>query len=372
MKFRKSIAGIYGASLVAGLTLLIGPRFTPVSGHIPAEATTPTPVPDLSFTNSSDSDTPTPSGSPENTKLPIATPAPTPTEALVPLLTDTLTPVTDETVQALISGYLNAYYTNDVSGAAAFVTDTAMLNSSRMENDADGVSRISDLTLFYRPGINELELVVYASYTAEYSDSRSALPLFTEFYLVKTADEAYKIFNEALQPDTEEALIMARQTDTVMKRSVLSLIQRYHNACLDGNEELLKKNVKNSSFLDLDYLQSRYHYTEHFDNYELTLFRGINEIDYVAIVTYAEKLVLIDTPAPCVDSYYIHLDQYTNTPYIYLGVISKETEAFTNAIIQTPLVQKLAEETNQAMEEALLKDEDLRTFYERLSDSSNP
>ena len=63
MKFRKSIAGIYGASLVAGLTLLIGPRFTPVSGHIPAEATTPTPVPDLSFTNSSDSDTPTPSGS---------------------------------------------------------------------------------------------------------------------------------------------------------------------------------------------------------------------------------------------------------------------------------------------------------------------
>lgn len=358
MKFRKSIAGIYGAALVAGLTLLVGPQLQPTSGRTPVPTVVPTQTPNTDLT-------PVPTES-----LVGSVQTPVPTEAPNPLLQDVLYPVTEEALTTFITDYLNAYYTNDSMMLSTLVSDASMINTSRMESDADGFSEITDLTLFSRPGFREVQQVIYASYTVNYDDSRSPLPLFSEFYLVNNNGH-YMLFNGILTPDTEDALMAARQTDTVMKLAVSSLIRRYHNACLDGNEDLLKKNVKNPSFLDMDYLESRFHYTESFDDYDITLFSGINEIDYIVIATYSEKLVLIDTPAPCMESYFIHLDTYTATPYIYLGVISKETEAFTNAIIQTPLVQELAEQTNKAMEDALLKDDDLKSFYQRLSEGSN-
>lgn len=358
MKFRKSIAGIYGAALAAGLTLLIGPHFLPASGHTPAPTVVPTQAPD-----STNDTTPFPT---EAANPNLAAPAPT--EAPNLLLMDTLTPVTDDSITEIISSYLNAYYSNEQVALSTLVTDASMLNTARMEADADGVSGISDLTLYSRAGYREVEQVIYTSYTVNYSDSRSSLPVFNEFYLVKANAGRYMIFNGILTPATEDALMLARKTNTVMKLAVSSLLSRYYNACLEGNEDLLKKCVKNPSFLNLDYLESRYHYTEGFGNFTVTLFPGINEVDYIVITTYDEKLVLIDTPAPCIEFYYIHLDPYNGSPYIYLGVTSPDTEAFTEAVIQNPIVQELAEKTNKAMEEALLKDDDLKSFYQRLSE----
>lgn len=358
MKFRKKIAGFYGAALAAGLTLLAGPQLLPATGRAPAPTITPTPTP-----------APTRPVSTIALTKPTATPLPTVSPTPIPLYRDEVFEVTKKTVYTIVEQYLTAYYSNDMTKLAGLVTDVTLLNEARIKSDSEGFSSISDLSLFYKEGTKNIDQVVYASYTVHYNDSRSALPQFSEIVLEKNENKQYRVITQDPDPETEEALVASRQTLSVLELSIPSLIHRYHNACLDGNEELLKKTVVNYSFLNSEYLESRYHYTESFGDYKVHLFRGINEIDYIAIVTYSEKLVLIDTPAPCIESYYIHLNQYTGQPFIYLGIISAETEAFAEEVFQTPLVQELADKTNQAMQEALMKDEDLKIFYQHLADS---
>lgn len=358
MKFKRSVAAIYGTLLVAGLTLLITPDIRTKIQE--SSKVTPTVAPTVSPAV----EAPTPT----TVVSPTVTPLPTPTADLDLIYQNSIYSIPETSLVNLVTDYIHAYYANDLDAVSEMVTDATMVNRSHMENDSDNVQEIQNLKLYCKPGINELYEIVYACYDIKYNGSSVAIPMFSEYLISKKEDGTFLILNEALAEDTENAVIAARQTEAVLQKSVYSLIQRYHIAAMNGDEDLLKQCVKNSSFLDMDYFESRYYYTENFKDYSLLMLPGINEFAYVAFVTYSEKLVLIDTPAPCMESYFIYLDKYNGNPYIYLGVTSLETDAYYTALEQRDDVQALAEKTNKAMEEAVLKDDDLMNFYQNMSD----
>ena len=167
------------------------------------------------------------------------------------------------------------------------------------------------------------------------------------------------------------AFAEARRSENVLELAISSLIRRYHAACLTVNEPLLKQCVTDSDYLNLDYIASRYSVTESFSDYDFLLYPGINEFDYIVFVTHKEKIVFSDTPAPCMESYYISLNPSTGIPSVYLGITALDTDAYCAAVIQSDEIQALAKETNEMMQEALLSDDDLKDFYQLLLSNSN-
>lgn len=363
MKFKRCMSAICSSALVLGLSFLLYPQSdAATAGKLsPTAATTPTLTPaPIELTS-------TPGA--EDTPVPDMTPTPTPVVASPLLKWDLSTPLSG--VSDLVTAYIEAYYKNDFETVASLVTDPSLLNASLMESNSKNVAKIEDIELYSKPGIDGVFSIVYATYSLYYSDLQISVPQFSEYYVKRLADGTFLIQTVPLSAKTMEAFSQARQTADVVKVSALALIRRYHNACLAVNEPLLKQCVTNSDYLNLDYIASRYSVTESFSGYELQIYPGINEFDYIAFVTHNEKIVFSDTAAPCMESYYIDLDPNTGLPSIYLGITSLDTDAYCAAVIQSDAIQELAKQTNDKMQEALLSDDDLKEFYQLLLSNSS-
>lgn len=366
MKFKRCMSAIYSSALVLGLTFLLYPQVRTASTKEaapvePTSALTPsaTPIPT----------SPAVSG----TSKPTATVSPTPTpvpEKVHPLFTDTLYSPSPG-VADLVTSYINSYYKNDMETVTSLVTDASRLSASLMASNSSGVTKINDLTLYSKPGINGIFSVVYATYSLYYDSTQTEIPQFSEYYIKRTSDGTFLINTDPLPTETRRLLVQARTTDSLLKLSISALIRRYNNACLIVDEQRLKQCVTNPDYLNMDYFASRFAYTEYFSDYKFVLHAGPDEFDYIVYVTYKEKIVLINTPAPCMECYYISIDRVTGNPYIYLGITSLDTDAYCAAVTQSEAIQALAKETNQAMTEALLADDDLKDFYNRLSSNSS-
>lgn len=360
MKFKRTMSAICSSALVLGLTFLLYPQ-TPtanVSGSVPT------------VTPSSDS---TVSPAPEVSVAPTQAATITPTQVpfVHPLLTDDLT-VPSADVTDLVTAYINGYYKNDIETISSLVTEPSLLNPNVIKNNTDGVTEVENILLYEKPGIDDIFSVVYATYSLSYGNSALSIPQFSEYYIKRSDDDSYLIQISSLPTETQEIMADARISETLLNLAISSLIRRYNNACLTGDEQLLRQCVTDPDYLKgMDYYEARFAYTEYFSDYEFIIHPGINEIDYIVYVTYNEKIVLIDTPAPCIDSYYICLDKVTNKPSIYLGITSLDTDAYCAAVTQREDIQALAAKTDQAMTDALLSDDDLKDFYNRLTNNSS-
>jgi len=371
MKFRRTMSAICSSALVLGLTFLLYPHSQTVNGNGPVPTVPPSKEPivtlPIATPTANLSITPTTAITPTAAITP--TPAITPTEAppfIHPLFTDEFSTPTAK-VADLVTAYITGYYANDLETISTLVTEPSSLNPTIIKNSTEGVTEVSDITLYAKPGINGIFSVVYATYSLSYGNSSVPMPQFSEYYIHRNKDGSFLINTSALPAETQKALAKGRESKAVLNLSVSTLIQRYHNACLNGDEQLLKQCVTNSEYLNMDYFASRFAYTEYFSDYEILFQPGINEFDYMIYVTYNEKIVLIDTPAPSLECYYISLNKTTGKPLIYLGITSLDTDAYCASINQSDIIQALAEKTNQAMTEALLADDDLKDFYNRLS-----
>lgn len=361
MKFKRCMSAICSSALVLGLSLLLYPQTkqTTLTDISPTAAVTPSPTPAIVL--------------PSNT--PVAEQVtPVPTEAPEPdypaLLTGNLSaPISG--VAEVVTAYINSYYKNDLEATASLVTDANFLNASVMETNSKSVTKINDIKLYSRPGIDGIFSIVYATYSLYYSDIQMFVPQFSEYYVKRLPDGTFRIQTSPLSTSTMEAFSVARQTDEVVELAVSSLIRRYHTACLSVNEALLKQCVTDPDYLNLDYIASRYSVTESFSDYEFFLYPGINEFDYIVFVTHKEKIVFSATSAPCMESYYIDLDPHTGIPSIYLGITSLDTDAYCAAVIQSEDIQNLAKKVNSDMQQALLSDDDLRDFYQLLVSNSS-
>ena len=366
MKFKRCMTAICSSALVLGLSFLLypqSPAATDTKGT-PTAAISPTAVPTPS--------SPTNEQVPSATQAPTSTPAPTATpeiehhKILTGELSATLSGVAD-----VVTSYITSYYANDYEAVSALVTDASLLNTTLMENKSKNVSKVEDLTLYSKPGIDGIFSIVYASYSLYYKDLQVSVPQFSEYYVKRLTDGTFRIQTVPLSSKTMSAFAEARRSENVLELSISSLIRRYHTACLTVNEPLLKECVTDSDYLNLDYLASRYSVTESFSDYDFLLYPGINEFDYIVFVTHKEKIVFSDTPAPCMESYYISLNPSTGIPSIYLGITSLDTDAYCAAVIQSDEIQTLAKEINEKMQEALLSDDDLKDFYQLLLSNSN-
>lgn len=360
MKFKRCMSAIYSSALVLGLSFLLYPqtKAATVTDSTPTSAVTPTstPAPD----------------SPIETSSPVSTPALTkaPDTSYQTLLSSKLTPPIPG-VSEIVTSYIESYYSNDFEATALLVTDSTLLNASLMESNSKNVKRVEDINLYSKPGIDGIFSIVYATYSLYYSDLQISVPQFSEYYVKRLPDGSFRIHTVPLSAKTMAVFSEVRQTDEVLRLAVSTLIRRYHAACLSVNETLLKQCVTDSAYLNLDYIASRYSVTESFSNYEFLLYPGINEFDYIAFVTHSEKIVFSETPAPCMESYYISLDKSTGLPSIYLGITSLDTDAYCAAVIQSDDIQALAKKTNSDMQEALLSDDDLKDFYQLLVSNSS-
>lgn len=369
MKFKRCMTAIYSSALVLGLSFLLYPQTTvtsktdskPTVTVTPTVAPTKTAVPDK---------TPEPTRNTVPTSAPTPEPTPTPAIPHIKLLTGELTTPLSA-VSELVTNYITSYYGNDYEATASLVTDASLLNASLMENKSKNVSRVDDIVLYSKPGIDGVFSIVYATYSLYYSDLQISVPQFSEYYIKRMSDGTFRIQTVPLSAKTMAVFSQARQTENVLELAVSSLIRRYHTACLTVNEPLLRQCVTDADYLNLDYIASRYSVTESFSDYNLLLYPGIHEFDYIAFVTHTEKIVFSDTSAPCMESYYIDLDPNTGVPSIYLGITSLDTDAYCAALIQSDEIQELAQLTNEKMQQALLADDDLKDFYQLMLSNSD-
>ncbi len=363
MKFKRCISAICSSALVLGLSFLLypQPKLSTGTSVSPTGTVTATPTPvDNSDPVSSVTDTP----------KSTPTPAVTPEVTFLPLLTGDLKDPLPE-ISDLVTAYITAYYNNDSDTIATLVTDASLFDAASMDKDCKNVKSLENLKLYSRPGIDGVFSIVYATYSLYYSDIQVSIPQFSEYYVKRLADGTFLIQTAPLSDKTAEVFTQARQSGDALKLAVSTLIQRYHNACLAVNEPLLKQCVTDADYLNLNYIDSRYSVTESFSDYDIIIYNGINEFDYVAFVIHKEKIVFSDTPAPCMESYYIQMDEATGIPSIYLGITSLDTDAYCASLIQSDTIQELAKQTNTAMQEALMSDDDLKEFYQLLVSNSS-
>jgi len=367
MKFKRCMSAIYSSALVLGLSFLLYPQTSAATGTSvsPTTAVTPTLTPAPNFpTSQSPSDiTNSVTGVPSS-------PTATPEVAYLPLLNSKLsTPISG--VSDLVTSYINSYYSNDFETTSTLVTDATLLSASLMENNSKNVKRVENIELYSKPGLDGVFCIVYATYSLYYSDLQISVPQFSEYYIKRLPDGTFRIQTVPLSAKTKESFTQARQTNDVLELTISALIRRYHNACLAVNEPLLRQCVTDADYLNLDFIASRYSVTESFSNYDILLYPGINEFDYIAFVTHNEKIVFSETPAPCMEYYYIDIDPTSGIPSIYLGITSLDTDAYCAAVIQNEEIQELAKQTNEDMQEALLTDDDLKDFYHLLVSNSS-
>lgn len=369
MKFRRCMTAICSSALVLGLSFLLYPdtKATNVDELSPTAVITPTAVPGSTQPVS------TPIANNSTQTLPNATPSPTEAveDTLPPLLTGNTLTKPLSAITDLVTAYIDAYYSNDFETVSSLVTDAAFLNPSLIEKNAANIKEVTDIELYAKPGIDGVFSIVYATYSLYYNDLQLSVPQFSEYYIKRLSDGTYRIQTAPLSVETKQAFLKARQSEAVQKLAIASLIKRYHCACLAANEPLLTQCVTDADYLNLDYITSRYSVTESFSGYEFLLYPGINEFEYIVFVTHNEKIVFSETPAPCIESYYIDIDSASGLPLIYLGVTSLDTDAYCKALEQSDEIQALAAQVNQNMQDALLADDDLNEFYQRLRSNTS-
>ena len=372
MKFRRCIMAICSSALVLGLSFLLYP------GVAKNAATAYSPTPELTVTVTPEPSFPTqPPVTISPTKRPTASPAPTlaPTSVPEPTLPPSLAedrllkPGIDES--AVVTEYINAYYSKDFETLDTLVSDPALLNQDAITQDCENVTKVKDIQLYSKIGTDGVFSVVYATYSLYRSDLQLYLPQFKEYYITRLPDGTKLVRTEPLTEKANEAFLQARRSASVQQLAVSTLIQRYHCACLHANENLFKECVSDMTYLPMEYISSRYSVTEAFGEYSFLLYPGINETDYIAFVTHVEKIIFSETPAPCMESYYITLDSVTGLPSIYLGITSLDTDAYYAALIQNDIIQEMALQTEKKLEDALLSDDDLEDFYHLMSSNSS-
>lgn len=377
MKFRRCMSMIYSSALVLGLSFLFYPQSKETSDNkdkgvvnsvtAPTKAATATPT--VTMPVASDITAPSATQEPVTTQAPTVTSVPD--NNLPPILTNNTLTAPLSGVKDLVTSYINAYYKNDFETVSSLVTDATMLNATLMESNSKNVAKVEDLQLYSKPGIDGVFSIVYATYSLYYNDLQLSVPYFSEYYVKRLSDGSYRIITTPISASTRQAFFQARKSEAVLKLSISSLIKRYHAACLAASEPLLAQCVTNPDYLDLEYIASRYSVTEAFTDYDFLLYPGINEFEYIVFVTHNEKIVFSNTPAPCIEYYYIDLDDSSGYPAIYLGITSLDTDAYCAAVTQEEEIQALAKKINTKMQEALVADDDLKEFYQLLLSNSS-
>lgn len=142
-----------------------------------------------------------------------------------------------------------------------------------------------------------------------------------------------------------------------------ALITKFFNAKLESSENAFDGLVTDPSGIDYERLHRKVEYIVSYQNIKTYVAKGINEVDYVAYVTYDLELPSIETMAPSIDEIYISLDE-NNKPLVYLGKLSEETQEFVDDLRNTEEVKSLISGVTDELTAAVKSDSNLKDFYD--------
>lgn len=145
------------------------------------------------------------------------------------------------------------------------------------------------------------------------------------------------------------------------------LMQKYYLAKAAGDLSMLTKLLSDPSYApSQEALEREKKYVEDFGNIICYVKKSFEEASYIVFVYHEVKFFNINTPAPYLDKFYIMTDSQGELK-IYSPEYGDDLATYYAARNKDADVVALINETNQKIEEATTKDEDLKVFLEQLS-----
>ena len=304
----------------------------------------------------------TPEPSPEVSPTPTPTPIPA-------ALTTEIEQSTNINIIDPVSAYLHAQYANDITTLQTLVSNPENLSTSYIENVSKDVSSISNLVCYTKPGLHEIDVIVYACFDVKYKSSANTSPCLEELYLIKLPDGSYQVYTATLSNETKQQLLLARQTEDVMTLSIESLITRYYNARLSYDPVRIRSCISISNE-DMEIMFEKVKHIEEYRNITCYIHPGINEFDYIVYVSFDIKIVSIDTPGPSLDEIYIAINPISGKPYIYHGHISEESAEYAYKLRTSDESVALKNSIEERLKEAVLSDDLLYEYVNKLVNAS--
>lgn len=149
-----------------------------------------------------------------------------------------------------------------------------------------------------------------------------------------------------------------------------SLVQTYLNLSLICDMDELAKIVTNTEFIKEEELRNKQQMIESYQNIECYTVNGLQAGEYLVYVYSEVKFTGIDTPAPGLTRLYVVTDQ-DSTLRVETGVLSQKVQDMIGETDKSEEVQKIIQTVNYKLEEAINKDEQLRTFYSNINGGSD-
>ena len=341
----KSLLYIVSSVMVLGLALVSFDVAAPTlqNGTFPAP------------TGTENTPMPSPTAKPTVTPTPTATPTPSPTP--VPSLTElhagiSIRPATGDLGNKLtnaVTEYLMAHYSNEELQ----------------------VKEINNITCYYKQGISSVDYFIYVTYDITYVGSNVPMPTLDE-YLVTMDDDTVTLHTESEDAVVNESRLLSRVSKSVSALYIQELIQRYMNAKLACDEDLLSSIVTDPSYLNMESIKETTMHIMEYRNPEYIIHAvsdEVTEFDYIAYQAVDVKISTLVTLLPGIDEFLIKLDD-ENYPKIFIGQTSEEAENARLLSFQQEDYLQMYETVETRFFNAIQNDPDVEEFIKRINNAT--
>lgn len=149
-----------------------------------------------------------------------------------------------------------------------------------------------------------------------------------------------------------------------------SLIKSYLNCRVTGDEEKLREIVTDINDVDMDELTKLRLLISEYKDVECYIVETKNPGNYIVYIYYEILFSGADTPAPGLDRVYV-ITNSDGSLKLDFGLIPQEVRSLMEESEKSEKVQKMIDTVNYKLEEAISKDEKLRSIYANLNGGSD-
>lgn len=203
----------FGILLIGLITLRMDPAPGTRSQNISADpGSQPVSNPDNSTANPTGQE---PSPTAETTPAPQITDTPVPTESTVP--DNILLREAYPEIHELIVNYLNAKLECTKDAFSKVVTDTEKVDLERVAEETQSIRSYDDIVCYTKRGCNEIDLIVYCTYTMNIVQIDTPVPAIDSFYVQYDENGTPRVFGGNIEPDTLRELSQHNKDDDVLE-----------------------------------------------------------------------------------------------------------------------------------------------------------
>lgn len=162
------------------------------------------------------------------TPIPENTGEPVPTEPAVP--ENILLREAYPEIHELIENYLNAKLECTTEAFAKVVTDTSKVDLERVAEETQSIRSYDDIVCYTKYGCNDIDFIVYCTYTMNIVQIDSPVPAIDSFYIQYGEDGVPRVFGGNIEPDTlrelsrhnkdEDVVALIEETNTRMRKAL--------------------------------------------------------------------------------------------------------------------------------------------------------